>query len=192
MMDVVDALQVLVEARRDDAVVIAQMGSAREWPRLSRHRLDFIYAPSAMGGGPPLGLGIALAQPDRPVTVISGDGSLLMSLGCLVSIVASGVKNYSLVLLDNGVYEITGGQRTAAGPATDFAGFARAAGFPSVARFDRLDAWREGAAEILASPGPRFIWLKVEPVRDDYGLSPPLPMKEQAARFRQALEAAQH
>ena len=87
-MPLVPALAALAERRRDQ-IVVTTMGAAREWPRLSQHPLDFHYIPSAMGHAPMLGLGLALAQPQREVIVLNGDGCMLMSLGCLVTIVAS-------------------------------------------------------------------------------------------------------
>ena len=69
------------------------MGSAREWMALGpSHALDFILVPSAWGTATSIGLGLALAQPDRRVIVCSGDGSLLMNLGSLASIVAASVR----------------------------------------------------------------------------------------------------
>src|SRR5436190_7359321 len=101
-MPLLAALEVLRNVRREE-IVVTTMGSAREWPKLSQHPLDFHYLPSAMGHAPMLGLGIALAQPTREVIAFNGDGGMLMSLGCLVTIVASGVKNFTLILLDNGL-----------------------------------------------------------------------------------------
>ena len=111
-MAVQEALAVLAAARTDQ-VVVTTMGSIREWSRVSRHPLDFHYIPSAMGQGSSLGLGIALARPERRVIVLNGDGSMLMNLGSLVTIAAQGPRNYYLIVIDNGVYEITGGQLTA-------------------------------------------------------------------------------
>jgi len=99
----------------------------------------------------------------------TGDGSLLMNLGSLVTIAACGPANLSVVLIDNGVYEVTGGQKTPASDGhVDFAGFARSAGFATCGEFSELNAWQREAAGILAQEGPRFIWLKVEPIREDY------------------------
>jgi sulfopyruvate decarboxylase subunit beta len=185
-MPLVPALEVLL-ARRRDEIVVTTMGSAREWPRISQHPLDFHYIPSAMGHAPMLALGLALAQPQREVIAFNGDGCMLMSLGCLVTIVASGTKNLSLVLLENGVYEVTGGQYTAGDVAqVDFVAMARAAGFTSTARFTDLEDWRARAAEVLALPGPRFIVLDVARVAD-HELVSPGPMAGRIARFREAL-----
>lgn len=180
------ALEVLARLRTRQ-VVVTTMGSAREWPKLSNHPLDFHYLPSAMGQAPLIGLGLALARPEREVIVLNGDGCMLMNLGALATIAACRPANYTLVVLDNGVYEVTGGQRTAAPDELDYAGLARAAGFPHAATFDHLATWQAHAADVLALPGPRFIALRVEPV-SDYQLPTPPPIRERIARFRQALD----
>src|SRR5581483_8270879 len=124
-MPLVATLQVLLALRRDQ-IVVTTMGATREWSRLSQHPLDFHYLPSAMGHAPMVGLGLAIAQPERVVIAFNGDGCMLMSLGCLVTVVASGAKNYTLIVIDNSRYEVTGGQDTAAaGTPADFAAFAK-------------------------------------------------------------------
>ena len=129
------AIETLVKLR-GERIVVTTMGAAREWPKLSDHPLDLHYIPSAMGQAPALGLGLALAKPKREVLVVTGDGAMLMNLGALVTIVASRATNLTLIVLDNGLYEVTGGQRTAAAAAArvDLAAIAQAAGFTSVAR----------------------------------------------------------
>lgn len=187
-MPLTPALRVLADLRRQDQVVVTCMGSAREWPKLSEHALDFHYVPSTMSGAVPLGLGLALAQRHREILVISGDGALLMNLGCLVTVMDSGATNLSIVLVDNGVYEVTGGQQTAAARSgVDFAGVARAIGYPNVGCFHSLEDWRRQAGEIFSRPGPRFVGLVVEPVREGYSLEAPYPMKQQIERLGRAL-----
>ena len=168
-IDVHDALQTLVDRRREKQLVVTNQVSSRLWPHLSDHPLDLNYNPSAMGGAIPLRLGLALAQPDYEVVVISGDGSLLMNLGCLVTVVDSGATNLSIVLLDNGQYEVTGGQKTPGqGGPTDYAGLAKASGFASVHQFAEPVDWHREATASLSGPGPRFVWLKVRPQPGDY------------------------
>ena len=189
-MNFVAALRVL-ERLREDRIVVTTMGAAREWPKLSTHPLDFHYVPSAMGEAPALGLGVALAHPQREVVVLNGDGGMLMNLGSLVTIIASGARNLTLVILDNGIYEVTGGQQTAAACVprgqVDFAAMARAAGFESVTSCDHLATWERSAAVVLNQGGPRVIVLAVEPVGAAYHLEPPGPIAERVARFRAAL-----
>src|SRR6187401_2560472 len=114
MISLPEALAVLHRVRCDRQIVIPTMAAAREWMTLGTHPLDLIYAPSAMGQAPALGLGVALAQPDRQVIVLNGDGCMLMNLGCLVTITAANPRNYVLIVCDNSVYEVTGRQLTAA------------------------------------------------------------------------------
>lgn len=188
VMPVVAALQVLADLCGDDQIVVTNQGSARIWPQLRRRSLDFHYNPSTMSGAIPLALGLALAQPRREVLAISGDGSLLMSLGSLVTVVGSGATNLTVVLLDNGLYEVTGGQETpAARVAVDYAGLARAAGFPSTAEFRDLADWQSRAAGLLALPGPRFIRLVVSAAPSEYLAGSTPPLAEQLAGLQQAL-----
>jgi thiamine pyrophosphate-dependent acetolactate synthase large subunit-like protein len=199
------ALRALHEARTDE-IVLTAMGPAREWQAISKRPLDFSHAPSCMGHTSALGFGLALAQPKRHVIVLNGDGSMLMSLGNLVTIAAasrthltpalspekrrsySAASNFTLIVCDNGVYEVTGRQRTPGG-AVDFAGLARAAGFDHVWKFDGLDAWRAAVRDVLKSPGPRFVHLRTEPLWDEKKLAVPMPetMPEQIARLRAGL-----
>jgi sulfopyruvate decarboxylase subunit beta len=189
-MPVADALRVLLPLRPANAVVISHMGAAREWIRLSDHPLDMHYVPSAMGGGPPLALGLALARPEREVWLLTGDGSLLMTLGSLVTVIDSGATNLTIFLIDNAAYEIIGGPKTPGSrQGVDFAGMARAAGFEYVTHYHCLDAWQTDAPRILQTPGPRFVWLQVALVRENHRLDPPCPITEQLARLQQALAA---
>lgn len=88
-MSLFESLKALRSARTDE-IVVTVMGAAREWMTLSSHALDFIYVPSSMGQASSLGLGLALAQPNRRVIVCNGDGSTLMNPGPLVTITAQG------------------------------------------------------------------------------------------------------
>ncbi len=159
------ALEVLATSRSENQIVISNQMSARLWPTLSQHPLDLNYLASTMGGAVPLGLGLALARPDCEVVVLSGDGSLLMNLGCLASVTASGATNLTIVLFDNGMYEVTGGQQTPGCQArVDYAAVARATGFHTVASFSQLAAWRDYTVSDWDAAGPRFFSLRVLPV----------------------------
>jgi len=151
----------LAELRRDE-VVVTTMAAVRPWGRLSRHPLDFAAADSAMGHGADLALGLALAQPGRKVLCLNGDGSMLMSLGTLITIVESGAKNLILFVLVNGTYEITGNQRIPGRESLDWGGMARAAGFQSVFRFDDAKDYEERLSRIMREKGPTFVEVEVE------------------------------
>lgn len=189
-MPVVPTLRALIDALDDRAIVVTNQGSARVWPKLCQRPLDFHYNPSTMGGGIPLALGVALAQPGREVLAVTGDGSLLMSLGSLVTVVGAGALNLTVVLLDNGIYEVTGGQETpASGSPVDFPGFARAAGFPSVDEFHELAEWQARVGAIFGGPGPRFVRLEVQATPEEYLRAATPPIAEQLAALQGALAA---
>jgi thiamine pyrophosphate-dependent acetolactate synthase large subunit-like protein len=183
-----EALRVLA-THREERIVVTTMGSVGLWPAISDGPLDFAYLPSAMGHGPGLGLGLALAQPERGVIVVNGDGCMLINLGALVTI-ASQPANIYLIVVDNGLYEVTGGQIHAGTGHVDFAALARAAGIPRVYSFDSLEAWRAGAAAALAGHGPVFVRLKVEGKLGQQTPKAARPMAEQIRRLREALRVA--
>jgi sulfopyruvate decarboxylase subunit beta len=145
------ALEVLVPHRKD-RVVVTTMSTGGIWPDLSDRPLDFAYLPSSMGQGPGLGLGLALAS-GRGVIVVNGDGCMLMNLGSLVTL-ANHAADVFLIVMDNGLYEVTGGQAHAGVGHTDFAMLARGAGWRRVYSFDTLESWQTGASEALEGRGP--------------------------------------
>jgi sulfopyruvate decarboxylase subunit beta len=180
---------------RGQAIVVTTMAAVRPWGKLSDSTLDFASADSAMGHAADFALGLALAQPHRKVICLNGDGSMLMSLGTLVTIVASDATNLVLFVLQNERYELTGNQLVPGGGAVDFAGLARAAGFPRVHGFQDAAAYGAALPAILEGAGPVCVAIKVEP-----GTSGPLDrgpaepeaylrpsLAESARRLRRAL-----
>src|SRR6476620_9462460 len=131
-MNAKEALAVVHGARAATDIVITTMMPARDWMTMPQSPLDMVLVPSAMSHATSMGLGLALAQPERRVIVCNGDGSMVMNLGSLVSIVGSGVKNLVVIVFDNGIYEVTGAQPTPSSYGVDFATIARGAGFASV------------------------------------------------------------
>ncbi len=180
--------------RRDTDVVITTMGSARDWMAAGpTHPLDFVLVPSSMGQATALGLGLAVARPDLRVIVFNTDGSMLMNLGSLVSISAARPGNLAIVLCDNGVYEVTGGQPTPGsapgrldGRPVDYAQLAKAAGFEAVHHCD-ADRWGAQVRALVDGPGPVFVWLEVAPSPGLRGPRSPGPAPERARRFMAAL-----
>jgi GNAT superfamily N-acetyltransferase len=180
-----EALEVLA-ARRGRLLVVTTHGSVDLWMALSDTPLDFSYVPAAMGQGPALGLGLALAQSRHGVVVVCGDGHLLMNLGCLVTL-AHHPADLFLIVMDNGVYEVTGGQPVPGAGCTDFAGLTRAAGIRRVYSCQTVAEWRDCAAEALSGPGPVVICLKVLARPEQRAPSAMRPMNEQLPRLLQAL-----
>lgn len=184
-MTLADALAPLA-AHRGDRVVITTMSSVGAWPTLSDGPRDFAYLPSSMGQAVPLGVGLALARSGQGFVVVSGDGGLLMNLGCLVTLAQFAVP-VCVLLIDNGLYEVTGGQTVAGAGRTDFAGLARASGIGDVWTCDTLAEWVRVAPAVLATTGPAFVWLKVVGRSGMPTPAAPRPMTEQIARLRDAL-----
>jgi thiamine pyrophosphate-dependent acetolactate synthase large subunit-like protein len=152
-----------IARHRGDAVVVTTMATVRPWAKFSDSPLDFASADSAMGHAADFALGLALAQPRRRVICLNGDGSMLMSLGTLVTIVASGAANLALFVFENGTYEVTGNQPIPGAGHVDFSGMARAAGFPRVHDFEDRDAYEAALPSILEGPGPVCVTIRVEP-----------------------------
>ncbi|CAG9272454.1 Phosphonopyruvate decarboxylase [Paraburkholderia unamae] len=102
-----------------DALVVSGLGSPSYDVFAAGDRDANFYLWGAMGGAAALGLGLAIAQPQKPVVVITGDGEQLMGIGALGTIGAKQPKNLSIVVLDNGHYGETGMQQSHSSLGTD-------------------------------------------------------------------------
>ena len=197
-MDLEAALAEVRRARGARDVVVTTMAASKVWMEHTEeaHPLDFVFVPSCMGHATSIGLGIALAQPARRVIVCNGDGSMLMNLGSLVTITAAGAKNLVVIVLDNGVYEVTGAEPTPGsaagrrqGSAVDFAAIARGSGFESVHHFSRAEDWAANTDRVLSAESPVFVWLDVAAVPGRPGPKSPGPAAARAQAFMRALRA---
>ena len=140
----------------------------------------------AMGGAAMIGLGVALAQPERRVLVITGDGEMLMGLGAFAAIALQTPDNLALVVLDNERYGETGMQATHTAGTTDLAAVAVGAGIPVVGNVTDTDQLAAALPRIRAEPGPLFFNIKVR--AEDLPLAlPPKDGVELKRRFRQAV-----
>jgi phosphonopyruvate decarboxylase len=182
-----EALVAVHAARREEDIVITTMSPARDWMMLPQHPRDLVLVPSAMSHATSIGLGLALAQPERRVIVCNGDGSMLMNLGSLVSMTAAHAENLVVLVFENGTYEVTGSQRVPGAGIVDYAGVARGAGFEFVYEFSDLAEWRREIGRVLGGPGPTFAVLHVEPVSGLPGPRSPGPAGDRAKRFMEAL-----
>ena len=182
-------------SRRNDAIVVTTMGVVRPWGQLSQSDLDFASSDSAMGHTADFALGLAMARPERKVICLNGDGSMLMTLGTLATVIESGVRNLILFVVVNSTYEITGNQPIPAAGRVSFAALARAAGFEHVYPFDDADTYTGALDGILRLDGPVFISVAVEPGEEGPINRRPseeaaylqVSLAESARRLRQAL-----
>ena len=184
-----DAIAIVHSARGERDIVITTMTPARDWMTLPQHGLDMVLVPSAMGHATSMGLGLALAQPDRRVIVCNGDGPMLMNLGSLVSIAAAKATNVVVIIFDNGVYEVTGSQPIPSPGKIDFAAIARASGFASTFVYSDIEDWRENVQRTLTAAGPTLVLLHVEALVGVPGPRAPGPAAERARRFMAVLSA---
>ena len=137
----------------------------------------------AMGKASSVALGLCLAQPDRKVIVIDGDGSLLMNLGTLVTVGGQAPENLCHVVLDNGMYAVTGGQPVPNAENVSFAGLAKAAGYEATFEFDDLEELATGVDEVMSSAGPVLLSIKVVPEIEN------TPVRQRVRAVRRTPEA---
>jgi thiamine pyrophosphate-dependent acetolactate synthase large subunit-like protein len=134
----------LVGHLKNDEAVVGGIGNTNFDLWMSGQRPQNFYMLGSMGLGIPIAFGVALAQPGRRVIALEGEGSLLMQLGCLATVAVQQPKNLTVVVWDNGMYQITGGQPTATAAATDVVAIARGCGIENSSwatdeeDFDRL------------------------------------------------------
>jgi thiamine pyrophosphate-dependent acetolactate synthase large subunit-like protein len=150
-------------AQRDAMLVVAGLGSPTyDVFAAGDHDLNF-YLWGAMGSASMVGLGLALAQPDRSVVVFTGDGEMLMGLGSFATIAQHRPPNLSIIVLDNEQYAETGMQTTATGLGADLAGIARASGLPGAVTIRSPGEVRTLRARIDRQAETIVAVLKIEP-----------------------------
>jgi sulfopyruvate decarboxylase subunit beta len=129
----IEAIALAAEAAAaQDALLVCNIGYPSRELFSVRDRPENFYMLGSMGLASSIGLGLALARPERKVMVLDGDGSVLMNLGTLATIAHHAPQNYLLVILDNCCYGSTGSQPTCTSCGTDLAAMAKAAGAENV------------------------------------------------------------
>ncbi len=146
----------------DDFLVVTGLaGPAKDVANIARGKPNCFYLAGAMGGAVAMGLGLALASPEKRVLVVTGDGELLMNVGSLATVAVRNPANLAIVCVDNGHYGETGYQLSHTALGTDLAAMASGAGIATV-RTVRDDAEIDEASGVLRqSNGVAFVLLKV-------------------------------
>ena len=157
-----EAINILADFK-GDGLSVATMQATAAWYNSGGGEKHHIDCTGCMGGAASLGLGLALAQPDKKVFVLDGDGSLLMQLGGIASIAGTGAENFYHIVLANRVYETSGHQAIPAAKTVDFAALAKAAGYAYAENIGDIGVLRERLPGILDRRGPVLIALEVEP-----------------------------
>lgn len=151
-----------IHRHRQQSLVVATMTGLEEWDSLSEDRSLDLPLIGCMGKASSVGLGLALAQPERRVMVIDGDGSLLMNLGSLATIANKEPKNYFHFVMQDGGYTTSDSQPLPAADKLSFSLMAKAAGYRAAYEFDDLEEFVTQVEDILQQEGPVLISLKVE------------------------------
>ena len=160
-----DAVKV-IDSKRNGAIIVPTMNANNVHfglPTVTTDQKMDLPISGAMGKASSVGLGVALAQPDKKVLILDGDGSLLMNLGSLVTLSNKSPKNLYHFLFNTNVYAVTGGQPIPGAEVSDWEGMAKAAGYAKVFSFDNLEDLTTGLDEVFESEGPVFVHLRVEP-----------------------------
>ncbi len=143
------------------ALVVTGLGSPTYDVFASGDSDRYFYLWGAMGGAVSIGLGLALAQPSRPVLVITGDGEALMGMGSLATAAAQRPDNLAIVVLDNGHFGETGMQRSHSSMGTRMAQVAQACGIAQAREVMAIDEVGEVAATVNACAGISFAQVHI-------------------------------
>ena len=146
---------------RNDLLVISGLGSATYDCAAAGDHPNNFYLWGAMGGTASLALGLALAQPKRPVLGITGDGDMLMGLGALSTIGTQGPTNLTIIILDNEEYGETGSQPSATALGTSLSDIARAASTKIVVDVADMNGVNNIRKLMHSRAGPLFANIKI-------------------------------
>ena len=162
IMNRFDVTSRLVAMLKNEEAVVGGIGNTNFDLWAAGHRPQNFYMLGSMGLAFPIALGVALAQPKRHVFALEGDGSLLMQLGSLTTIATLAPKNLTMIIMDNGVYQITGAQPTPAAAVADLVAIAVASGLTNSAWAADEEDFERLIDQSMSSPGPSLIGIRID------------------------------
>ncbi|MFO1109119.1 MAG: thiamine pyrophosphate-dependent enzyme [Bradyrhizobium sp.] len=162
VMNRFDLASRLVAKLKNEEAVVGGIGNTNFDLWATGRRPQNFYMLGSMGLAFPIALGVALAQPKRRVFALEGDGSLLMQLGCLSTIATLKPKNLTMVVMDNGVYQITGSQPTPAAASADLVAIAVASGLSKSSWAADEEDFERLIEQSLANDGPTLIGVHID------------------------------
>lgn len=177
-------------AQRGDALVIPGLGSPTWDAFASGDSPEYLYSWGGMGLSVPTALGIAMAQPDRRVLALTGDGEMMMGIGSLGVVAAQAPSNLGILVLDNEHFGETGRQSGLTSAETDLCKVAEGFGIKHTMHVTEQGAVGDLASFLFETPGPAFAVAKIALSEDPWAL----PVKDGVAiahRFRVALGVEQ-
>ena len=186
-----DYYRVLADNLPAQALVVTALGNASYLWAVMHDAPENFYIEDSMGLALPLGLGLAIAQPARPVIVVEGDGGLLMHMGALVTVGAVSSGNLTVLLIQNGVHAASGGQALTNAD-LDLAALARASGISHAENIATPKAFATALASVSSTNGPRVLVLSTEP--DVAVVKPPVTLDPVLTkhRFMEAIGAPRY
>jgi phosphonopyruvate decarboxylase len=186
LLDRNEAVPRLVGRHEDFLIVAGLAGTARDLTFLSRDAPHVFALAGAMGAATSMGLGLALARPERRVLVVTGDGELLMNVGTLATVAVMNPPNLAIVCVDNGRYGETGWQKSHTSLGVDLEQIAIGAGIRTTRLITRPEQIPEASRLVRDGNGTSFVLMRVKPTE-----SPPhkrdLDPATERIRFRAAL-----
>jgi thiamine pyrophosphate-dependent acetolactate synthase large subunit-like protein len=186
ILDRTQAVPALIGRHEDFLIIAGLAGTARDVAALTRDGAHTYALAGVMGAACAMGLGLALARPDRRVLVVTGDGELLMNVGTLATIAVLNPSNLSIVCVDNGHYGETGYQKSHTSLGVDLEKMASAAGLKITRTIRSAADLADGARLLRDGNGTAFVLLRVKPT-DPPSYKRSLDPSMGRLRFRQAL-----
>jgi len=185
-MDRREAVPALIGNHEDFLIVSGLAGTSRDMASLTGDAAHLYTMAGAMGAASAMGLGLALAQPDKRVLVITGDGELLMNVGTLATIAVLNPSNLSIVCVDNGHYGETGYQKSHTSRGVDLEQIAAGAGIKMTCTIDREEDLAEGSRLLRETNGTSFVLLRVS-IKEPPAVKRLMEPAAARSRFRNAL-----
>jgi thiamine pyrophosphate-dependent acetolactate synthase large subunit-like protein len=162
VMNRFDLTSRLVARLKNQEAVVGGIGNTNFDLWAAGHRPQNFYMLGSMGLAFPIALGVALAQPERRVFALEGDGSLLMQMGCLATIATQAPKNLTMIVMDNGVYQITGAQPTPAAAVADIVAIALGCGLSNSAWAADEEDFERLIDRSLSAATPTLIGVRID------------------------------
>ncbi len=152
----------LVAKLKHEEAVVGGIGNTNFDLWAAGHRPQNFYMLGSMGLAFPIALGVALAQPERRVFALEGDGSLLMQLGSLSTIATLKPKNLTMIVMDNGIYQITGSQPTPGSAVADIVAIAIASGLTNSAWAADEEDFERLIDQSMSAEAPTLIGVRID------------------------------
>ena len=163
ILDRRDAVPALIGRHQDFLIVSGLAGTSRDVAALTGYGVHCYTMAGAMGGASMMGLGLALARPDKHVLVVTGDGELLMNVGALATIGVINPPNLAILCVDNGHYGETGYQKSHTSLGVDLERIAAGSGIKATRSITAEHEIAEGARLLREANGTAFVLLRVRP-----------------------------